>query len=220
MLYRVICASVLVCLTAAAAVSVFQEQDAKSKPTTSQSEESDKVETATFAAGCFWCVEAVFQRLEGVLNVESGYCNGDVPNPTYEQVCSGTTGHAEACRVQFDPDVITYRELLEVFWKTHDPTTLNRQGADRGTQYRSAVFYHNEQQRELAETFKKKLDAAGVFPNPIVTEISAAGKFYPAEDYHQNYFNQNADRGYCQMVIVPKLEKFKKVFAEKLKDDQ
>lgn len=218
---RIVTVVALFALTSLVVASVLpvtgQETDALVQK--KQTEETKKVETATFAAGCFWCVEAVFQRLDGVLRVESGYCNGDVPNPTYEQVCSGLTGHAEACRIEFDPEVISYTELLEVFWKTHDPTTLNRQGADTGTQYRSAIFFHSEEQRQLAEKYKKKLDEAGIFRNPIVTEITAAGKFYPAEAYHQDYFNRNEDQRYCQLVIVPKLKKFKEVFAEKLKQD-
>jgi peptide-methionine (S)-S-oxide reductase len=175
------------------------------------------VEIATFAAGCFWCVEAVFQRVEGVEKVESGYCNGKTKNPTYKEVCSGTTGHAEACRITFNPKKISYKELLEIFWQTHDPTTLNRQGADVGTQYRSAVFYHTEEQRRLAEEYKAKLNAAKIWDNPIVTEITAADTFYVAEDYHQNYFNANGSQPYCAVVIRPKIEKFKKVFQSKLK---
>lgn len=190
--------------------SANQDQESKAKG-------PQKVETATFGAGCFWCVEAIFQRLEGVASVESGYCNGKVPNPSYKDVCGGLTGHAEVCRIRYNPEVISFPELLEVFWKTHDPTTLNRQGADSGTQYRSAVFYHTDEQRKLAEEYKRKLDESGAFNSPIVTEITKAEKFYPAEDYHQNYFNQNSSQGYCRMVIVPKLEKFKKVFADKMK---
>lgn len=174
-------------------------------------------ETATFGAGCFWCVEAVFQQLNGVISVQSGYSNGHVKKPTYKEVCSGFTGHAEVIQVVFDPQVITFDELLEVFWLTHDPTTLNRQGADEGTQYRSAVFYHSEEQRERAEHFKKALDEQQVWPKPIVTEISPISNYYPAEDYHQNYFLDNPTQGYCRMVIQPKVEKFKKAFANKLK---
>ncbi|NND97481.1 MAG: peptide-methionine (S)-S-oxide reductase MsrA [Pirellulaceae bacterium] len=177
------------------------------------------LETATFGAGCFWCVEAVFQRLDGVEKVTSGYMGGQVDNPTYEQVCQGTTGHAEVIQVDFDPSKITFKELLEVFWTTHDPTTLNQQGADRGTQYRSAVFYHNDQQKELAETYKKKLNDEQAFANPVVTEITAASEMYDAEDYHQNYFNLNKGNPYCRAVIPPKLDKLKKVFGAKLKDE-
>lgn len=178
---------------------------------------SSKTDTTIFAAGCFWCVEAVFQQLKGVVSVTSGYTGGSIKNPTYREVCSGLTGHAEACRIVFDPDVISYTELLEAFWSSHDPTTLNRQGADAGTQYRSAIFYHNEEQRSLAETYKKKLNDSKAFDNPVVTEISIAGPFYEAEDYHQEYYNNNSSAPYCTYVIAPKLEKFRKVFKEKLK---
>lgn len=176
-----------------------------------------ELQTATFGAGCFWCVEAVFQRLDGVVSVVSGYSGGDVENPTYEQVCTGTTGHAEACQIKFDPKKISYKDLLEVFWKTHDPTTLNRQGEDVGTQYRSVIFFHTDEQRKLAEEYKRKLDEAGVFDKPIVTEITPFKNFYPAEDYHQNYFNTNPNKPYCRLVIAPKVEKFEKVFKDKLK---
>lgn len=177
-----------------------------------------KTDTATLAAGCFWCVEAVFQELKGVLSVTSGYTGGKIKNPTYREVCSGLTGHAEACQIIFDPAVITYDELLEAFWSSHDPTTLNRQGADQGTQYRSAIFYHNEDQKKLAESYKAKLNAENAFGKPIVTEISPASVFYKAEDYHQNYYNENGDAPYCTFVIAPKLEKFRKVFKDKLKN--
>ena len=178
-----------------------------------------KLETATFGAGCFWCTEAVFQRLKGVESVASGYTGGKVINPTYQQVCTGATGHAEAIQITFDPTVISYPELLEVFWKTHDPTTLNSQGHDHGTQYRSAVFYHSEEQKKLAEHYKQKLDEEHAFPKRIVTEITAAQKFYPAEDYHQNYYNLNGGQRYCQAIIRPKVDKVKKVFKDKLKPD-
>ncbi len=176
-----------------------------------------KTELATFGAGCFWCVEAVFQRLEGVIKVESGYSGGKVENPTYKQVCSGETGHAEVCHITYDPSKVSFDTLLSVFWKTHDPTTLNRQGNDKGTQYRSAIFYHSDQQKELAEKYKKELDAAKAFDNPIVTEIVKFEKFWKAEDYHQNYFNDNPEQGYCRAIIAPKIEKFEKVFKDKLK---
>jgi len=178
---------------------------------------SNKMETATFGAGCFWCVEAVFQELEGVQKVISGYEGGQVVNPTYKQVCTGTTGHAEVIQVKYDPSKISYEELLAAFWQSHDPTTLNRQGNDMGTQYRSAVFYHNEEQRKLAEKYKAELDKSGAWSNPIVTEIVPAATFYEAEDYHQNYYNLNGDQPYCAYVIRPKLDKFRKVFKEKLK---
>lgn len=174
-------------------------------------------DTATFGAGCFWCVEAVFQQLDGVLTVESGYSGGSVSNPSYKEVCSGTTGHAEVCQITYNPAVITYEELLQAFWQTHDPTTLNKQGNDVGTQYRSVVYYHNDTQKMLAEKYKKELDDAKLWPNPIVTEISAFTKFYKAEDYHQNYYNENGQQPYCAFVIRPKVEKFEKVFKNKLK---
>lgn len=181
-------------------------------------EATGNYETATFGAGCFWCVEAVFQELKGVQSVTSGYMGGQVKNPTYKEVCSGITGHAEVCNIIFDPKVITYKELLEAFWGSHDPTTLNKQGADTGTQYRSAVFFHSKAQQEEAEFYKKKLNDENAFGKPVVTEISPSGTFYVAEDYHQNYFNENGDAPYCQFVIAPKVEKFKKAFAEKIKE--
>jgi len=172
--------------------------------------------TATFGAGCFWCIEAVFQELRGVKKVVSGYAGGKIPNPTYQQVCNGDSGHAEVAQITYDPAEITFPELLEVFWKTHDPTTLNRQGNDVGTQYRSAIFTHDDDQKKLAEEYKAKLDASGAFHRPIVTEIVPLTKFYPGEGYHQNYYRDNPNQGYCQFVIVPKLEKFRAVFRDKL----
>ena len=174
-------------------------------------------ETATFGNGCFWCTEAIFKSLKGVETVESGYSGGKIKNPTYREVCSGLTGHAEVIQITFDPSVITYDELLEVFWETHDPTTPNRQGADVGTQYRSAVFYHTPEQKEAAEKYKAELNKQNVYNKPVVTEITPFDKFYKAEDYHQNYYAINPTQGYCQMIIVPKLEKFRKVFKDKLK---
>ena len=174
-------------------------------------------DTATFGNGCFWCTEAIFQQLEGVEKVESGYSGGHVTNPTYKEVCTGNTGHAEALRIVFDPKKISFDELLEVFWQTHDPTTLNRQGNDVGTQYRSVVFFHNNEQKQKAEKYKAELDKSGAFNNPIVTEIVPAETFYKAEDYHQNYYNENGSQPYCQFVIRPKLEKFQKVFKSKIK---
>ena len=174
-------------------------------------------EIATFGAGCFWCVEAVFLELDGVDSVTSGYTGGHVVNPTYEQVCSEVTGHAEVCRITFDPAKISFDELLAVFWQTHDPTTLNQQGADRGSQYRSAVFYHSDQQQELAEKYKKALDESAAFHAPIVTEITAASIFYKAEDSHQNYYALNPYQGYCAFVIKPKIDKVRQVFKDKLK---
>lgn len=174
---------------------------------------------ATFGSGCFWCTEAIFQNVDGVLKVESGYSGGKGKNPTYKEVCSGQSGHAEVVQLTYDPAVVSFDELLEIFWKTHDPTTLNRQGADVGTQYRSVIFYHSNEQKQLATTYKEKLDQSGAFNNPIVTEISPYTEFYVAEDYHQNYYNLNGNAPYCTFVIQPKLEKFKKVFAEKLKKE-
>jgi len=175
------------------------------------------LETAVFGGGCFWCLEAVFQRLPGVKSVESGYMGGRVENPTYKQVCTGTTGHAEVVRVTFDPSQISYRDLLEVFFAIHDPTTLDRQGNDVGTQYRSAIFYNSDEQRREAEKVVAELTAAGEFPAPIVTAVEPATTFFVAEDYHQNYFNENSNQPYCRFIIAPKLEKFRKAFAEKLK---
>lgn len=174
-------------------------------------------EEATLGAGCFWCIEAVFQNLNGVISVESGYSGGSVKNPSYREVCNGTTGHAEVARITYDPKVVSFDEVLEVFWQTHDPTTLNRQGNDVGTQYRSVVFYHNEEQRKRAELYKAELDKSGAFDKPIVTEISKLTNYYPAEDYHQNYYENNPNAAYCTFVVQPKVEKFKKVFKDKLK---
>ena len=179
---------------------------------------NQETDTAYLAAGCFWCIEAIFQQLDGVISVKSGYTAGTLKNPTYKEVCSGTTGHAEAARVVFDPSKISFDELLEVFWKTHDPTTLNRQGADVGSQYRSGIYYTSENQNAIASKYKTELNASGAYDKPIVTEIIPFdGVFYEAEDYHQNYYNQNGEQGYCRMVIQPKVEKFKKVFPDKLK---
>lgn len=173
-----------------------------------------KYDTATFGAGCFWCVEAQFQMLTGVISVTSGYSGGTIKNPSYKEVCNGTTGHAEVCQIVYDPTIISYDKLLAAFWQTHDPTQLNRQDNDIGTQYRSVIFYHNDQQKELAEKYKKQLNESKVWDKPVVTEISPFVNFYKAEDYHQNYYNQNGDAPYCKYVIQPKLEKFKKVFQK------
>ena len=175
------------------------------------------MDTATFGAGCFWCVEAQFQMLEGVVKVESGFSGGSMKNPSYRDVCNGNTGHAEVCNIVYDPKKISFEEMLYAFWQTHDPTQLNRQGNDVGTQYRSAIFYHNENQKQLAETYKKKLNDEKVYDNPVVTEIAPFTVFYKAEDYHSNYFNNNGEESYCQFVIKPKVEKFQKVFKGKLK---
>ena len=178
---------------------------------------ADRQEIVTLGAGCFWCIEAVYLEVEGVLSVVSGYTGGAVDNPTYEAVCSGTTGHAEAAHITFDPDVISYSEILEIFWQTHDPTTLNRQGNDVGTQYRSAIFYHNEEQRGIAEQSRQATDASDLWINPIVTEIVPLTTFYPAEAHHQEFYRQNPHQPYCMMVIHPKMRKFRKGFARKLK---
>lgn len=175
------------------------------------------LDTATFGAGCFWCTEAQFQQLEGVEKVESGYTGGSVKNPTYKEVCTGTTGHAEVCNIYYDPSKITYDELLAAFWTSHDPTQLNRQGNDIGTQYRSAIFFHNNEQQQKAEAYKRKLNEEKAWDKPVVTEIVPAAVFYKAEDYHQNYYNDNGTAPYCTFVVGPKVEKFKKVFAGKLK---
>lgn len=175
------------------------------------------LETATFGAGCFWCTEAQFQQLKGVEKVESGYSGGQTLNPSYKQICTGNTGHAEVTNIYFDPEVISFDALLAAFWQSHDPTQLNRQGNDVGTQYRSVIFYHNTDQKEKAEAYKQKLNEENTFGKPVVTEITAFDKFYKAEDYHQNYYNQNGYQPYCQMVVKPKLEKFKKVFGNRLK---
>lgn len=206
--------------------SLIMFANCQSKATTNKTEipntminnNNEKLEKATFGAGCFWCVEAIFERVEGVIEVVSGYSGGFVDNPSYKEVCTGKTGHAEVVQVTFNPDIIGFEELLEIFWKTHDPTTLNRQGNDVGPQYRSAVFYHNEEQKSLAEHYKKKLDEADIWKNTIVTEISPYENFYVAEDYHQEYFENNANQPYCALVIQPKVEKFEKVFKDKLKN--
>jgi peptide-methionine (S)-S-oxide reductase len=176
-----------------------------------------KTEVATFGAGCFWCTEAQFQQLKGVTKIVSGFSGGHVANPTYKEVCTGNTGHAEVTNVYYDPSIISYDELLAAFWTMHDPTQLNRQGHDVGTQYRSVIFYHNEEQRQKAEEYKKKLNDEHAWDKPVVTEIAPFEKFYPAEDYHQNYYNENGSQPYCTFVIKPKLDKFKKVFHDKLK---
>lgn len=194
------------------------ENNYKAMSTSLMNSSAEKIDTATLGTGCFWCTEAIFEQLNGVLKVTSGYTGGHVKNPTYKEVCTGETGHAECVQVQYEPDKISFDELLEVFWQVHDPTTLNRQGADVGPQYRSAIFYHNEEQKKKAEHYKNELNKNGAFKNPVVTEISPATKFYPAEDYHQEYYQNNKNANpYCAVVIRPKLEKFQKAFASKLK---
>jgi peptide-methionine (S)-S-oxide reductase len=180
-------------------------------------DEKPEFKPATFGGGCFWCTEAIFQRLDGVEKVVPGYAGGHVDNPTYEQVCTGTTGHAESVQITYDPLKASYVELLEIFWKTHDPTTRNRQGNDVGPQYRSVIFYHDAEQKKLAEAYKAKLEAEKIWDRPIVTEIVPFSKFWPAEDYHRNYYNNNSANGYCAAVITPKIEKFRKIFKDRLK---
>jgi peptide-methionine (S)-S-oxide reductase len=178
---------------------------------------TEGMEVATLAAGCFWCVEAIYQQLEGVVKVESGYAGGQVKDPTYKEVCTGTTGHAEVIQVTYDPKKVSFEGLLEVFFKTHDPTNLNRQGADEGTQYRSAIFFHNEEQKTKAAEIITALNVSGAFGSKIVTSIEPYAMYSAAEDYHQNYFNDNGGNPYCQMVVRPKVEKFQKVFKDRIK---
>jgi peptide-methionine (S)-S-oxide reductase len=187
------------------------------KKETSRPEYQSKMEVATLGGGCFWCIEAAFDEIRGVVNVESGYSGGTTALPKYEQVCTGTTGHAEVVQVTFDPNVISFKEILEIFFTTHDPTTLNRQGADVGTQYRSVIFYHNEKQKETAEQIIKELDAAKVWGDPIVTQVEPFEKFYKAEEYHKRYFGRHPEAGYCMVVITPKIAKLRKKYHEKLK---
>lgn len=194
-----------------------QKPTAATSKATTETMQNSNLSVATLGNGCFWCTEAIFQQLKGVASVASGYSGGQVINPSYREVCDGNTGHAECLQIQFDPAVISYEKLLEVFFTTHDPTTLNRQGADVGTQYRSVIFFHDEAQREVAEKVKKEF-APTIWDDPIVTEITAAEKFYKAEDYHQNYFNDNPGQGYCRIVINPKVQKFREKYADLLKD--
>ncbi len=179
--------------------------------------QSKKIETTTLGMGCFWCTEAVFQELKGVISVVPGYAGGYVPNPSYEEVCNGNTGHTEVAHIQYDPLQISFEELLEVFFKVHDPTTLNKQGEDVGFQYRSVIFYHNEHQKQVAEKIIQELNQQNVFGKPVVTAVEPFKNFYPAEDYHKNYFRLNSNKPYCQLVIKPKVEKFEKIFKDKLK---
>ena len=207
-------------LTISAWIGVFspaQKNDINKSQNMTENTTNAKMDTATFGTGCFWCTEAIFQQVEGVSKVISGYSGGKVDNPTYKQVCTGTTGHAECLNVIYDPAKVTFDELLEIFWQVHDPTTLNRQGNDIGTQYRSVVFYHNEEQKAKVEKYKAALNKSGAWDGPVVTTLEPYVKFYPAEGYHQNYYNDNKEQGYCQFVIRPKVEKFQKVFKSKLK---
>lgn len=197
-------------------IACAQPEPRKDNPYSTPTE-LEHLSQATLGAGCFWCIEAVFQRLEGVEKVISGYTGGQVKNPTYKEVCSGLTGHAEVARIFFDPEKVDYATILEVFWEVHDPTTLNRQGADVGTQYRSAIFYHDAEQKRVAELSLQAANESGAWDAPIVTEVSEAGVFYAAEDYHQNYFNDNTNQPYCRAVVAPKVDKFVKQFRDKLK---
>ncbi len=211
-------------VAAATADEKTEAEVAETKPTADSSDSTTaaapttgQTQTITLGAGCFWCVEAVFERIEGVTAVRSGYSGGLIENPSYEAVCTGTTGHAEVVQLDYDPAITSFEEVLQIFFTSHDPTTLNRQGADVGTQYRSAIFYHSEEQKQTAEKVIAELNASNAFSNPIVTEVTPFKTFYEAEDYHQDYFELNGRAPYCRMVIVPKVEKVKKVFAEKLK---
>ena len=194
-----------------------QKPDTKHKDKTITKSMESEVDTITLGSGCFWCTEAFFQELKGVVSVRSGYSGGKTDNPKYKEVCSGSTGHAEVVQVIYYDDSLTVSDILEVFWQTHNPTTLNRQGADKGTQYRSAIFYHNDTQKQIAEQLKAKLDSSGAWSDPIVTEITKFSKFYPAENYHQDYYSINGEQPYCRAVITPKMDKFRKVFKDKLK---
>ena len=202
-----------VCFTSCAQEKKYQTQ----KEMTENQTDVSKLDTATIGGGCYWCTEAQYQLLDGVVSVSSGFSGGTVKNPSYKEVCNGTTGHAEVIQVVYDTDKLNYSDILQAFFLSHDPTQLNRQGNDVGTQYRSVIFYHTEEQHLLAEQIKKDLDKSGAYKDPIVTEIAPFSVFYKAEDYHQNYFNQNGEQPYCQFVVAPKVEKFKKVFKDRLK---
>lgn len=212
-LTALLAAFVLTCSTLAANPGDQPVSDASQSNSGSSKNEA----VATLAGGCFWCTEAVFERMRGVNDVVSGYIGGHVPFPSYEQVCTKKTGHAEAVEIYYDPSKTSYEELLEVFFKTHDPTTLNRQGADEGTQYRSSIFYHNEEQKKAAEKYIAKLNESGEYHRPIVTQLEKATKFYPAEEYHQDYFRRNPNAGYCQIVVKNKVRKFNREFGDKIK---
>ena len=198
-------------------ISFFALTRTEAKTSQKENPMQNKTEIATLGGGCFWCIEAIYERVRGVIKVTSGYSGGHVENPTYEQVSTGTTGHAESVQIEFDPTVISYNEILDIFWQIHDPTQLNRQGNDIGPQYRSVIFYHDERQKEIALKSKAELEKEKIFDKPIVTEITAFKRFYPAESYHKNYYDRNSDEPYCQLVITPKLQKFKKHFSEYLK---
>ena len=208
----------LISCTGQANTTKIKSMDTSTKDTTTNATSAPgKTDTATFGTGCFWCTEAIFQQVEGVVKVTSGYSGGHTDNPTYKQIGTGATGHAECLNIIYDTAKISFDELLEMFWQVHDPTTLNRQGNDVGTQYRSVVFYHDQEQKAKVEKYIAELDKSGAWDNPIVTSLEPFTKFYPAEDYHQNYYNENTGQGYCQFVIRPKVEKFQKVFKSKLK---
>jgi peptide-methionine (S)-S-oxide reductase len=200
-------------------ITIITTNNAQSKTINKSFKMSEQIEVATLANGCFWCTEAIFQRLNGVKSVTSGFSGGTVKNPAYREVITGRTGHAEAIEIKFNPAIISFQEILDVFFSTHDPTTLNRQGYDVGTQYRSAVFYHSEAQKQITEEFIKVLTKAKVFENPIVTEVTKFDAFYKAEEYHQNYYNNNKNQNYCKLVINPKLDKFIKKYKHKLKEE-
>ena len=198
-------------------ISFFALTRTEAKTSQKENQMQNKTEIATLGGGCFWCIEAIYNRVRGVIKVTSGYSGGDVKNPTYEQVSTGTTGHAESVQIEFDPSIISYNEILDIFWQIHDPTQLNRQGNDIGPQYRSVIFYHNERQKEIALESKAELEKEKIFDKPIVTEITAFKQFYPAESYHKDYYDRNSSEPYCQLVITPKLQKFKKHFSDYLK---
>jgi peptide-methionine (S)-S-oxide reductase len=215
---RIVPSSLLTfCMTIVSCVAKESPQQGSSIHPTFVEKDSKDIEIATFAGGCFWCTEAIFLEIKGVKKVVSGYIGGMTLNPTYKEICTGTTGHAEAIQITFDPSEVVYEDLLEVFFGTHDPTTLNRQGADVGTQYRSAIFYHSEEQMKKAQDYMALIAKEKLYDREIVTKVTPATKFYVAEDYHQNYYNQNAYQGYCQMVIAPKLEKLRQYYSSKLK---
>lgn len=217
MLMSFLAAAVLFAFSGCGRAGEVQNQ-IQSKPISNTKGAVTNLETATLAGGCFWCIETIFEDLKGVDKVESGYSGGRTQDPTYEEVCSGVTGHAEVVQITFDPSVISYEKLLEIFFHIHDPTTLYRQGADVGEQYRSAIFYHDEKQKAAAEKVKKEIGASGLWKDPIVTEVNAFIKFYSAEDYHQDYYKSNPDKGYCSIVIAPKVQKFYKEYKDLLKD--
>ncbi len=205
------------CFVMSTLISCAQQKEKTAKPVIKVTMSDKGNEIATLGAGCFWCVEAVFQELKGVSTVTSGYMGGAEPNPTYKEICTGTTGHAEVVQVHFNPEVISFDQVLRIFFTTHDPTTLNRQGADAGTQYRSAIFYHSDEQKAQAEQVFKEIDKSDLWSNPLVTEITAASEYFEAEEYHQDYFSLNPNQGYCRAVINPKLAKFRAKYADLLK---